>query len=33
MEGFYQKGYNLAQDSLYTSPELLRALYKNGTDA
>jgi len=23
MDGFYEKGYNLALDNLYTSPELL----------
>ncbi|XP_066920134.1 piggyBac transposable element-derived protein 4-like [Clytia hemisphaerica] len=33
MTGYYNKGYNLALDNLYTSPELLKALYKNGTDA
>ncbi|XP_066924070.1 piggyBac transposable element-derived protein 4-like [Clytia hemisphaerica] len=33
MTGYYNKGYNLALDNLYTSPELLKALYTNGTDA
>ena len=33
MEGFYQKGYNIVLDNLYTSPELLKALYLNITDA
>lgn len=33
MEGFYSKGYNIVLDNLYTSPELLKALYQNDTDA
>ena len=33
LEGFYNKGYQLALDNLYTSPELSYALYHNGTDA
>ena len=32
-EGFYNAGYNLALDNLYTSPELLRVLFENKTDA
>jgi len=31
MTKLYGKGYNLALDNLYTSPELLKALYKNDT--
>ena len=30
---YYNQGYNVALDNLYTSPELLKALYTNGTDA
>ena len=30
---FYNAGYNLALDNLYTSPELLRVLFENKTDA
>ena len=33
MEGYYGCGYNLALDNLYTSPELLKALFLNKTDA
>ena len=33
MEGFYNQGYNIALDNLYTSPELLKALFLNKTDA
>jgi len=33
MEGFYNKGCNVALDNLYTSPELFKALYENGTDS
>ena len=33
MEGYYSAGYNLALNNLYTSPELLKALFFNKTDA
>ena len=33
MEGFPDQVHNLALDNLYTAPELLKALYKNDTDA
>ena len=32
MEGFYNLGYQLAVDNLYTSPELLHVLFFNSTD-
>ena len=33
MDGNYNKGHKLALDNLYTSPELLHALFENGTNA
>ena len=33
MIGFYDKGYSLELNNLYTSPELLKALYHCRTDA
>ena len=33
MEGYYNYGHNLALDNFYTSPELLKALFLNHTDA
>jgi len=33
MVDLYGKGYNLALDNLYTSPDLLKALFQNSFDA
>ena len=32
IDGLYKQGYSVTVDNLYTSPELLLALYANGTD-
>ena len=32
MDGLYNQGYSVTLDNLYTYPELLLALYQNGTD-
>ena len=33
MKGYHDKRYNIALDNLYTSPEPLKGLFRNWTDA